>query len=317
MRKLFSFLKNKTVIAVFAAVFFVILIASAAAQFYRQEKAIKILSGEVGKLRLDLVSRTTGLEKEIITLGKDLSAAREKADTDLLATLNKKQEQIDVLGSKVGGVEENIGQISGAVNNLEKLSKTDPELLRKYSKVFFLNENYMPERLTEIPKEYLYSENDSESIHLLVLPYLKKILDAAKTGGIKLYVKSTYRSFDEQKSIKSVYSVVYGAGTANTFSADQGYSEHQLGTTVDFITAGLGGKLESFENTEAYRWIETNAYKYGFILSYPKNNLYYIYEPWHWRFVGVKLATNLHNTGKSFYDLDQREIDGYMVNLFD
>jgi len=146
---------------------------------------------------------------------------------------------------------------------------------------------------------------------------LKNLLNKAEAGSIKIYVRAAYRSFDEQKNIKSAYSVTYGTGTANTFSADQGYSEHQLGTTVDFITTGLEGKLAGFENTKAYQWMEANGYKYGFTLSYPKNNSYYVYEPWHWRFVGVKLATKLHNTGKNFYDLDQREIDTYMVNLFD
>lgn len=308
--------KNKAISAV-VIILFAMIIASAAALFWRQEKAIKTISEEVEKLRFDSVSMSAGLKKEIAASKDDLSSAQEKAITELSTTLNKKQEQIDALGSKVGGVEENIGQISGAVNNLEKLSKTDPEFLRKYSKVFFLNENYIPERLTEIPKEHLYNEDNLESIHLLVWPYLKNFLEAAKGSGVKLYIKSAYRSFDEQKSIKSAYSVIYGAGAANTFSADQGYSEHQLGTTADFITSGLGGKLEGFENTEAYRWMGTNAYKYGFILSYPKNNSYYVYEPWHWRFVGVKLAADLHSSGKNFYDLDQREIDGYLVNLFD
>ena len=311
-----NFVKNRAVSAIIVA-FFAVIIVSAAALFWRQEKAIKTLSREVDELQLNLALKTAGLKKEIAASKEDLSSVQEKSVTDLLSTIDKKQEQIDVIGLKVGGVEKNIGQISGTVNNLEKLSRIDPELLRKYSKVFFLNENYMPERLADISEEYLYSENNPESIHSLVLPYLKNLLEAAKGSGVKLYVKSAYRSFDEQKSIKSMYSVVYGAGTANTFSADQGYSEHQLGTTADFITSGLKGEFEGFENTDAYRWTEKNAYKYGFVLSYPRNNSYYIYEPWHWRFVGVKLAADLHNAGKNFYDLDQREIDGYLVNLFD
>ena len=69
--------------------------------------------------------------------------------------------------------------------------------------------------------------------------------------------------------------------------------------------------------TPAYQWMTDNAHKYGFVLSYPKDNSYYVYEPWHWRFVGVKLATDLHNQGKNFYDLDQRVIDTYLVNIFD
>ena len=109
---------------------------------------------------------------------------------------------------------------------------------------------------------------------------------------------------------------MYGSG-ANKFSADQGYSEHQLGTTVDFTTPDIGAGFSKFETTAAYTWLTDNAYKYGFALSYPKNNAYYQFEPWHWRFVGVELATKLHNDNMYFYDLNQRIIDTYLVYIFD
>ena len=113
--------------------------------------------------------------------------------------------------------------------------------------------------------------------------------------------------------------MTYGSGTANQFSADQGYSEHQLGTTLDFTTPVIKGALLSFAKTTAYTWMNDNAYKYGFVISYPKQNTYYEYEPWHWRFVGRELATYLHNidNGGYFYQLDQRFIDTYLVKIFD
>jgi D-alanyl-D-alanine carboxypeptidase len=111
--------------------------------------------------------------------------------------------------------------------------------------------------------------------------------------------------------------VTYGAGTANQFSADQGYSEHQLGTTVDFTTSSVGATFSGFEDTESYRWLRDEAHRYGFVLSYPPNNSYYQFEPWHWRFVGVDLAQDLHQDDTYFYDLDQREINEYLITLFD
>jgi D-alanyl-D-alanine carboxypeptidase len=111
--------------------------------------------------------------------------------------------------------------------------------------------------------------------------------------------------------------VTYGSG-ANQFSADQGYSEHQLGTTVDLTTEGVKIPLTTnFEDTPSYKWLSENAYRYGFTLSYPKNNLYYEYEPWHWRFVGVELATKLYNEKIYFSDMEQRIIDTFLVNIFD
>jgi len=79
----------------------------------------------------------------------------------------------------------------------------------------------------------------------------------------------------------------------------------------------VGANLTGFENTEAYTWLQENAYKYGFVLSYPKGNGYYVFEPWHWRFVGKDLAIKLHREDKNFYDLDQRQIDEYLVSIFD
>jgi D-alanyl-D-alanine carboxypeptidase len=214
-------------------------------------------------------------------------------------------------------VTDQVGDISGTVGTLEKLAKTDPELLAKYSKVFFLSENYAPERVVSIDTEFLYHEQNPETIHALVWPKLEDLLEDAKDDSIELYVLSAYRSFDEQRALKGAYTVTYGAGSANTFSADQGYSEHQLGTTVDFITTGLNGQLAGFQNTAAYQWLLNNAYKHGFILSYPQGNGHYIFEPWHWRFVGEELARELHQSGKNFYDLDQREIDEYLADIFE
>ncbi len=212
--------------------------------------------------------------------------------------------------------EDQINSISGTVGKLDKLSKTDPELLQKYSKVYFLNEHYTPAKIVEIPEEFRFKKDELEYINAQVWPYLEDLLEDAKDDGIELLVVSGFRSYDEQKGLKSVYSVQYGTG-ANTFSADQGYSEHQLGTTVDFTTTEIGGSMGGFQNTESYAWLVKYAHKYGFVLSYPEKNGYYIFEPWHWRFVGEDLADDLHDDKKFFYDLDQRVIDEYLISIFD
>lgn len=264
---------------------------------------VTTLSSDVATLRAELASTTAFLQGNITETHSSLSSALDA---------EKKS-----LAEKIGDFEENVEEIEDTVGTLEKLSRTDPELLQKYSKVFFLNEHYAPERVVEIPAEYGYSSNRSYQIHAGVWPNLKRLLDRAKRDGIELYVFSAYRSFDEQDALKGAYRVTYGAGTANQFSADQGYSEHQLGTTLDFMTTGIGGNLSGFGNTPAYAWLKENAHRWGFTLSYPENNTYYVYEPWHWRYVGEDLAEHLHEEGKYFYDLEQREIDEYLVNIFD
>ncbi len=212
--------------------------------------------------------------------------------------------------------ERQIDDISGTVGKLDKLSKTDPQLLAKYSKVYFLNENYIPAKLVQIPDKYVADGND-EYFLASVWPFMQDMLEAAEEDGVDLKITSAYRSFERQTELKTSYKITYGSG-ANAFSADQGYSEHQLGTAADFTSAGVGGGLSaSFASTTAGTWLMENAYRYGFILSYPKGNSYYVYEPWHWRFVGRDLAKALQKDGKHFYDLDQRDINEYLISLFD
>lgn len=278
---------------------------------------ISSLTEQTGILATELASTTAVLFKNTGELSQNLTDLRSQT-LGISSTLSSAQQNIEQVKSQVGGVEQTLGSVSGTVSTLEKLSKTDPELLKKYSKVYFLNENYTPPHLIAIPQENIYSNTLPEQFLAEAWPHLKLLLDAAKNAGIELYIKSGYRSFAEQQSLKSEYSVIYGADTANSFAADQGYSEHQLGTTVDFITGGLKGILSDvFDTTQAYQWLQQNAYKYGFEMSYPKGNAYYIYEPWHWRFVGVKLATYLHDNNLNFYDVDQRNIDAYLAEIFD
>lgn len=209
-----------------------------------------------------------------------------------------------------------IDTITSTVGVLEKLKNTDPELLKKYSKVYFLNENYKPKDLFNIDPKYLLQKDKPAQINIAVWPHLQQMLEDSISNGMDIKILSAYRSFEEQTSLKSNYKITYGSG-ANKFSADQGYSEHQLGTTLDFTTTKDGATLTGFEKTNEYTWLVNNAYRYGFIISYPKENSYYIFEPWHWRYVGINLATRIHNDKTYFYSLEQRDIDGYLINLFD
>lgn len=213
-------------------------------------------------------------------------------------------------------LQEQIVDITSELSVLDKLTKTDRELLQKYSKVYFLNENYVPSALATITPEYLLDKDKPVEIHRSVATYLARMLQHASSTGYPVVVVSAYRTFGEQATLKSSYRTTYGIG-ANKFSAEQGYSEHQLGTTVDLTTEALGDLNVTFEGTGAYQWLQANAHLYGFILSYTKGNTYYQFEPWHWRFVGVALATKLHDEKKTFYDMDQREINTYLVSIFD
>lgn len=255
-------------------------------------------------------------EKDIADLQTQLS----DKEKHLTSTINERNVLVSMLNEeqrKSLQYRDQLGEVTTEAERLKKLSETDRELLRKYSRVFFLSENYLPAALTFIDTKYLNIKTRPQQIHDKVWPFLRNLLMAAESNGQHIEIVSAYRSFDTQESLKSQYKVIYGAGTANQFSADQGYSEHQLGTAIDFTTPEVGSGLNGFEYSHEYAWLKNNAHRFGFILSYPPNNSYYQFEPWHWRFVGVKLATYLFNENKNFYDLDQREIDKYLLEIFD
>lgn len=260
---------------------------------------------------------------EIKKVAEDITSVNQKiSDIETILLSNQAEnttlaEALEEAKEKTKNLEDQFDDIDDTVGDLAKLSNLDPELLKKYSKVFFLNDNYAPSDLRTIPAEYVYQQNKDYQIHKEVWPYLKDMVDDARDDNVDIQIISAFRSFGEQAVLKGSYTFTYGAGSANQFSADQGYSEHQLGTTVDFTNSSVGASFSGFAASETFRWLETNAYKYGFILSYPQNNGYYQFEPWHWRFVGEKLAKDLNRKNADFYDWSQRDIDEYLIYLFD
>lgn len=291
-----------------------------------------IAVGVIGYMAYVIKTKSEAFTK-LTTEHNDLQTLQNRTAQSLLeasTTLAALTEELDLTSEELEELEDDyrkekrrnedfenqIDDLTGTVKQLDKLSKTDEELLQKYSKVYFLNENYTPSDLDEIDDEYILPGRDAQFFHGDALSFLEDMLDDAKDDDIEIFVSSAYRSFDQQTQLKGQYTQIYGSG-ANAFSADQGYSEHQLGTTADLTTTVIGGPYESFDNTTAFAWLQDNAHKYGFVLSYPEGNSFYVYEPWHWRFVGVDLAGDLHRDDAHFYDWDQRKIDTYLISIFD
>jgi zinc D-Ala-D-Ala carboxypeptidase len=269
------------------------------------EYRLNFISEQIGMVKIENETKEFELNKKVTRL----EGIIEGSGSNLADILKQEQEKSNSLINQ-------FNEITNTVGVLSKLSKTDPELLKKYSKVYFLNEHYEPVSLAEIEEAYKSNKEKKYEISTDVSPFLKNLIEAGNSEGKSLLVLSAYRSFGTQAVLKENYKITYSSG-ANKFSADQGYSEHQLGTTIDFTTKNTNGKLEGFDKTPEYEWLLENAHNFGFVLSYPAGNKYYKFEPWHWRFVGVALATKLFEDKINFYDMDQRLIDNYLANIFD
>ncbi|MCR4311002.1 MAG: hypothetical protein NUV54_00300, partial [Candidatus Taylorbacteria bacterium] len=146
--------------------------------FYENKK-VSTLSENLNTLKTQFASSTETLAIDARTLAHDLAELRAQT-SGLSSTLSSTQQNIDAVRTQVGGVEQTVGSISGTVGTLQKLAKTDPELLKKYSKVYFMNENYVPAHLFEIPVEYRYSISSQEEFLTEAWPYLRALMDSAK-----------------------------------------------------------------------------------------------------------------------------------------
>lgn len=156
---------------------------------------------------------------------------------------------------------------------------------------------YEPDDLVYLPTTY---SKASRRVRQEVADALERMYHDAKAEGVSIFVDSAYRSYDVQHDI--FYRYVRDRGgvfNAETFSARPGQSEHQLGTAVDFGGTNVNYSA-AFANTSSGKWLMANAHKYGFALSYPENSQEisgYIYEPWHYRYIGVDMAVEWKESG--------------------
>ena len=127
-----------------------------------------------------------------------------------------------------------------------------------------------------------------------------EMIAAAKKDGVSLYVASGYRSWTTQNNLWQKRAKNYGKEFADSGTARGGYSEHQTGLAFDMCGSGSGCISSEYHNSKGAKWMAANAYKYGLILRYPQGKesiTGYKYESWHFRYVGVELATKLYNNG--------------------
>ena len=129
---------------------------------------------------------------------------------------------------------------------------------------------------------------------------LREFIAAARAEGLNVYLSSTYRDYATQNYLYNRKVAQYGEEVAKTIVAPPGTSEHQLGLSADITDRYYEFKDSSLENTELYKWMSAHCQEYGFIVRYPKDKedvTGIIYEPWHFRYVGVEAATYIMEHG--------------------
>ena len=139
--------------------------------------------------------------------------------------------------------------------------------------------------------------------------YAREMIADAKEDGITLQLCSSYRARSLQQTLfdnKYNYYISNGWNEADAYAktatiiAIPGTSEHQTGLCMDVVTPSYQVLDAGYAETDAAKWLAANAYKYGFILRYPKDKqeiTKIIFEPWHYRFVGIENAKLIKDSG--------------------
>jgi D-alanyl-D-alanine carboxypeptidase len=159
--------------------------------------------------------------------------------------------------------------------------------------------DYAPADLVEVPVPYANQ------------PFLRQVASdavvamfaafTAESGGLEMQAQSAYRSYSTQQSVYAGWVSSLGQEGADLTSARPGHSEHQTGLAIDVSARPAVCSLDQcFADTPQGQWLAANGYRFGFIVRYPADKTPvtgYEYEPWHMRYVGVELATEMHDRG--------------------
>lgn len=185
---------------------------------------------------------------------------------------------------------------------LELNTNEDLEMLMNVNKFYALSETYTPENLKNIDLTYAYGEEGENKLIDYAYGKFLELWQAANDQGFYLMVTSSYRDYESQKEIYDYRVSTWGERKADETAARPGHSEHQTGLVID-MTSKTEPLADSFTDSEAYKWLKENAYKYGFIERYPEGKTYltgYNPESWHWRYVGLEAAKTMHDEDITF-----------------
>jgi len=167
------------------------------------------------------------------------------------------------------------------------------------NKNFALPQGYVPSDLVSV--------GGNHRLRAEVAEQLEKMRAEMNSLGFRIFVVSTYRTHQSQANRHSNAARSFGIESADRQYARAGHSEHQTGLAVDLLqrTNVRNMSQARFQDTAEFAWLTENAHRYGFILRYP--NEYrdihgFIFEPWHWRYVGVDIATAMYDEGIALFE---------------
>lgn len=230
--------------------------------------------------------------------GNQTSSASENKSNN-----NTKKDDTSILDSKLSSKYPAIAKVSG--KEITKGKTKNGFTITEIAGITYIDGIMMVNKTYGLPSDYLPVDTVEDSkgktntcnkcINKLAYSSFATMKADAAALGLNIYIASGYRPYVSQENIYNRYVKRDGKKAADTYSARPGYSEHQTSYTFD-----LNSINDSFAKTNEGKWVNENAYLYGFIIRFPKGKDSYTgykYESWHLRYVGYDLARKLYNNG--------------------
>ncbi|NMA51048.1 MAG: M15 family metallopeptidase [Mollicutes bacterium] len=256
-------------------------------------KEVKLLKENFNENKLDYLVSTQKKDTILIEVLKNTFYKKENHDR-YIDYINKHKYDTD---KAINEVNINLDYPFYSLNINTDINKKKLMIVNKY---YILNSDYIPENLVNVSSDYSWGTNnqlDKEAFENFKIMHTN-----AKEDGIYLMINSAYRSYNDQEKVYNHFKNKYNEEDADKLAARPGSSEHQTGLAIDVFST-KDTTTGKFATSETYLWLKNNSYKYGYILRYPeeKENITgYVFESWHYRYVGIKDAKKIYDLKITF-----------------
>ena len=248
-------------------------------------------SNQVEKMKQEEIQLEEA-QKQKIEEAEQLKAQQEAEEAEQLKAQQEAQRLKEEEEAKAADVLNQYDVIHTVANPADVTTLVD--------KTYKLDSSYVPADLRIINVAYSNSSSGASQTMLkeIAATAVETMFAAAKEQGLYLLARSGYRSYETQQTVYNNFVARDGQTRADTYSARPGHSEHQTGLAIDITSDSVNRQLiAAFGETPEGIWLNQNAHKYGFVMSYQQGKEHltgYQYEPWHFRYVGVEVATQMY-----------------------
>ena len=272
--------------------------------YYKDKKLIKainlLLDKKYSTNEINLILSRGSIDDAILFSKKDKIVYLEEYLEYDFARIRLYDQYVDYGNETGSSTYDTVVYVNLGINNPEY---TNPTIVNKFDKNMLVNKHFKLNKEFKVPDlvkiDKKYTDEDNIMMNKEAYEQYKKMSDDLEKSGLNIYITTAYRSYDEQKELCDYFKKLYGDEYVKKYVAQPGFSEHQTGLAIDIASV----RKNTFASSKEYKWMIKNAYKYGYILRYKKEyqeETGFKSEAWHYRYVGVDIAKDIHNKEMSY-----------------